>query len=53
MKELVHSDAFMLFTRWVDARCGELTRKAIKYAHGVPLALNVLGLFLTGRIIEE
>ncbi|KAH9725925.1 ADP-ribosyl cyclase/cyclic ADP-ribose hydrolase [Citrus sinensis] len=58
MKELVDVDAHKLFCQCafrgghLDASYTEVTRKAIKYAHGVPLALQVLGRHLCGRSKE-
>ncbi|KAH9725889.1 ADP-ribosyl cyclase/cyclic ADP-ribose hydrolase [Citrus sinensis] len=58
MKELVDADAHKLFCQCafkgghLDASYTEVTPKAIKYAHGVPLALKVLGRHLCGRSKE-
>ncbi|KAK9200193.1 hypothetical protein WN944_015389 [Citrus x changshan-huyou] len=59
MKELVYTDAQKLFSQYafrgghLDASYTEVTYKAIKYAHGVPLALKVLGRHLCERSKEE
>ncbi|KAL9437568.1 hypothetical protein AB3S75_023439 [Citrus x aurantiifolia] len=58
MKELVDADAHKLFCQCafrgghLDASYTEVTPKAIKYAHGVPLALKVLGRHLCRRSKE-
>lgn len=55
MKELVNADALKLFSRHAFGgdhpyeSHTELTCKTIKYARGVPLALKVLGRFLSGK----
>lgn len=55
MKELVNADALKLFSRHAFGgdhpyeSHTELTCKTIKYACGVPLALKVLGRFLSGK----
>ncbi|KAH9725097.1 ADP-ribosyl cyclase/cyclic ADP-ribose hydrolase [Citrus sinensis] len=59
VKELADADALKLFSRCAfrqdhPVACYmELTYKIIKYAQGVPLALKVLGLFLSARRKEE
>ncbi|KAH9725874.1 ADP-ribosyl cyclase/cyclic ADP-ribose hydrolase [Citrus sinensis] len=59
VKELVDVDALKLFSRCAfgeddpTASYTVLTHEAIKYAKGVPLALKVLGSFLSGRRKEE
>ncbi|KAH9725885.1 ADP-ribosyl cyclase/cyclic ADP-ribose hydrolase [Citrus sinensis] len=59
MEELVYTDAQKLFSQYafrgghLDASYTEVTYKAIKYAHGVPLALKVLGRHLCERSKEE
>ncbi|KAJ4721611.1 putative disease resistance protein (TIR-NBS-LRR class) [Melia azedarach] len=55
MEELENVDAFKLFNRcafkqeYPDADYKELPDKVLQYAQGVPLALKVLGSFLSGR----
>lgn len=55
MKELVHDDALRLFSRHAfggdhpHESHTELACKTIKYARGVPLALEVLGRYLYGK----
>ncbi|KAH9778678.1 Disease resistance-like protein DSC1 [Citrus sinensis] len=55
MKELVHDDALRLFSRHAfegdhpHESHTELACKIIKYARGVPLALEVLGRYLYGK----
>ncbi|KAJ4713117.1 putative disease resistance protein (TIR-NBS-LRR class) [Melia azedarach] len=59
MEELAYSDALQLFSqnafRQNHPNVGyeELSKKAIEYAKGVPLALKALGSFLFGRSKEE
>lgn len=56
IKELAHADALKLFSECAfgrdhpDANYIELTvHEALKYAHGDPLALRVLGRLLFGK----
>ncbi|XP_024042908.1 disease resistance-like protein DSC1 [Citrus clementina] len=59
VKELVDVHALKLFSRCAfggadpNASYTKLTHEAVKYAKGVPLALKVLGSFLSGRRKEE
>ncbi|KAJ4723837.1 putative disease resistance protein (TIR-NBS-LRR class) [Melia azedarach] len=55
VKELLRSDALKLFSQYTfgqnhpNVEYERLSHEIIKYAHGVPLALKVLGCFLFGR----
>ncbi|KAM5569762.1 hypothetical protein ABKV19_016995 [Rosa sericea] len=58
-KELNHDEALDLFTMNAFKRNGpldgfaELTERAIRYAQGLPLVLNVLGSYLCGGNLEN